>query len=107
MDVFLSLTTSSDHSVSLSSRIIDTSTVTPSFVTVRESPDSTILGSRSIIVASAFRGSSIRGSRRILGSCPAAKFRAYVGGPQNAPAEADPGDNRSSADDARGKRRDH
>ena len=34
--------------------IIETSTVTPSFFTVRESPDWTILGSRSIIAASKF-----------------------------------------------------
>ena len=39
MDVLEELTTSSDHSVSCSSRMIDTSTVTPSFFTVRESPD--------------------------------------------------------------------
>jgi hypothetical protein len=33
---------------------VDTSTVTPSFFTIRESPDLTILGSRSIIAASTF-----------------------------------------------------
>ena len=49
MDVLAELTTSSDHSVSCSSRMIDTSTVTPSFFTVRESPDLTILGSRSTL----------------------------------------------------------
>jgi hypothetical protein len=46
--------TSSDHSISCSSRMFDTSTVKPSFFTVRESPDLTILGSRPMIAASRF-----------------------------------------------------
>ena len=54
MDALAELTTSSDYSASCSSRTIDTSTVTPSFFMVRESPDLTILGSRSIIAASTF-----------------------------------------------------
>jgi hypothetical protein len=63
MDVFLSLTTSSDHSVSCSSRMIDTSTVTPSCFTIRESLDVTILGSCSIIAASTFGALLCDGSR--------------------------------------------
>jgi hypothetical protein len=52
------------------------STVTPSFFTVRESPDWTILGSRSIIGASAFGVVLFDGA----GACPAATFRGYVRG---------------------------
>jgi hypothetical protein len=48
------LTTSSDHWVSCSRRMMETSTVTPSLFTVRESPEWMMLGSRSIIAASAF-----------------------------------------------------
>ena len=62
-DVAAELTTSSDHSVWCSSRMIETSTVTPSFFTVRESPDLTILGSRSIIAASTFAAVLFDGAR--------------------------------------------
>jgi hypothetical protein len=61
--IFAALLDSSDDAVSCPSRMIDTSTVTPSFFTVRESPDLTILGSRSIIAASTFGAVLFDGAR--------------------------------------------
>src|SRR5208283_4519985 len=93
MDVLAALITSKDHSISCSSRMIDTSAVTPSFVTVRESAELTILGSRSIIYRLHVRGCSMRRSRRFLDTCQAAAVRGYVRGVEelaNAPEEADP-----------------
>ena len=52
MDVLAELTTSSDHATSWSRRTIETSTVKPSRVTLRDKGESTIFGSCSIIVAS-------------------------------------------------------
>src|SRR5271169_3222307 len=52
MEAPAALTTSSDQLDSCSSRTIETSTVTPSFSTVRDRPEWTRFGSRGFIVAS-------------------------------------------------------
>src|SRR5208283_2751619 len=101
---------SPSDSVSCSSRMIETSTVTPSFFTIRECPDLTILGSRSIIAASKFGAVLFdrAGVFQTLAALP--RFAAIFGGVEelaNALEEADLRRNRSSADNARGKRRDY
>src|ERR1700733_12836448 len=76
MDVPALLTTSSDHPVSCSSRMIETSTVTPSLATSRDKPEWTILGSRSTIAASTFGAVLFDGAGVFQPLAPLPRFAA-------------------------------